>query len=265
MAIEVSLASRKLGMEDERIGSGAIASRAQLQMKAPDSTSRDARPRRPPPRSTTVTDPKAAAVLADPRRAMFLYPFVGRERCASDVATAYGLPLNTLMYRLGRLCALGLLEVTRVEPRAGRAIRFYRATADAFFVPLTVLPRRDLPRLVDDWAQSLQAQYLESFAAALEQQPGPWGLRISREGDGRLLVAPAQRPDCFYDYFNDDAPSIIEGWFTDLHLDDADAKQFQQELAALYLRFLGRAGKRRYMLRVALAPMARHVRLPEAW
>jgi hypothetical protein len=50
----------------------------------------------------------------------------------------------------------------------------------------------------------------------------------------------------------------------DLRLDDADAKQFQQELATLYMKYLGREGAHRYLVRMALAPMTEG-ELPAKW
>ncbi len=233
-------------------------------MKAPNSTSAHGGAQRRPLRWQTVTDAEAAAWLADPARAAFLYPFIGRERSAAEVAKDYGVALNTLGYRIKRMLALGLLMQTRCAARNGRPVRYYRAAADAFFVPIGAAHGHTLESMVDQWAQSLQPLYLQNFVAALRKREGPWGVRISREGDGRLMIAPAQRPECFYDYFNDDAPAIVEGWFTDLQLDDADAKAFQQELAALYFKYLGRKGAQRYLLRVGLAPLLRG-ELPAAW
>lgn len=41
-----------------------------------------------------------------------------------------------MAYRIPRLQALGLLRLARSQVRGGRAVRYHRATADAFFVPL---------------------------------------------------------------------------------------------------------------------------------
>jgi hypothetical protein len=216
-------------------------------------------------RWTTITDPAAAAWLCDPCRAVFLYPFIGRERAAAEVAKAYGVALNTLGYRIKRMQALGLLTSTRQQAREGRPVRYYRAVADAFFVPMNEhTPTNTLEKMVDHWSQALQPLFLKNFTAALNQRPGLWGVRISREGDGRLMIAPAQQPEYFYDYFNQEAPSIIEGWLTDLRLDDADAKDFQRDLLKLYLKYMGREGRRRYLLRVALTPLLKG-ELPAAW
>jgi hypothetical protein len=204
---------------------------------------------------TTVNNREAADFLANPQTAYYLYPFIGRERSASDVAQAYGLPINAVLYRIGRMIKLGLLRQSSQKPRSGRAVKLYRAVADSFYVPLKQTSQVALEDLVTQWARAFEELYAQSFAKQLLALRPDWGLRISRERDGRLMIAPANRPDCFYDYFQENAPTLVEGWFNDLWLDDADAKEFQQELMMLYLRYLGREGKRRFLLRVGMAPL----------
>lgn len=213
----------------------------------------------------TITDPEAADYLADPAKAVYVYPFIGRERTAKEVADTYGVRLNALAYRLQQLQRLGLIEVTREAPRAGRPVKYYRAVADAFFVPLTATRLDGLEHLIEQWSQALQAVYRTSLARTLERERGGWGVRISREANGRLLIAPATNADGWYDYFKPDAPAILEGWFMDLRLDDADAKRFQAELAALYFRYLGRQGRRRYLIRMGLTPLPDEDALPPEW
>jgi hypothetical protein len=80
-----------------------------------------------------------------------------------------------------------------------------------------------------------------------------------------LRIGPAVDAQLPYDYLQPEAPAILEGWLTDLWLDDADAKQLQTELDQLYRKYRGRAGARRYLMRIALAPLADQVNIPERW
>jgi hypothetical protein len=223
-------------------------------MKAGSSTSASAAADEFPRRWMTVDDPRMARYLTVPGKAWFLYPFIGQERSVADVARQYNLAANTVLYRVQTLLRLGLIRQTRIERRRGRPVRYYRAIADALFVPLARTRLADLAAMIDQWSQSLQPLYAESIARTLLDRGGDWGVRISREGNGQLLIAPAQRPEYFYDYFNEDAPAIIEGWF-DFWLDAGDAKALQQDLMALYFKYYGRKGATRHLLRVGLTPL----------
>jgi hypothetical protein len=213
----------------------------------------------------TVSDPQAAAYLANPYRAMYLYPFIGRERTASDVARTYKISLKTLHYQIGRMIKLGLLCVSRVEPRRGSPVKHYRASADAFFVPHAATGEETIEDLVSLWSNSLQPLFLRSYAKALEEVSGHWGIRISRDDQGVLQVHPAMTANADWNAYTPDAPFAIEGWLTDLRLDFQDAKAMQYDLAALYLKYLNRQGATRYIVRIAVAPMSENDELPPAW
>ncbi len=215
--------------------------------------------------SLTVDDADAADYLSNPFKAVFIYPFIGRARSASEVAAEHGVKLNAMAYRIERLQQLGLLQPAGSQRQRGRAVQLYRATADAFFVPLASTSLENLESMIDQWSQSLQPMYLHALARTLSDRNRNWGVRISREADDRLLIAPATGEDAFYNYFDPDAPAIIEGWFSDLRLDDDDAKALQGELLMLYLKYFGREGKRRYLLRVGMTPMPDDTVLPDRW
>ena len=229
-------------------------------MKQQNSTTDDAIQAR-----RTVHDAEAADYLSNPLKAVFIYPFIGRARSASEVAAEQGVKLNAMAYRIERLQKLGLLRRAGHHRQNGRAVNLYRATADAFFVPLSSTSLENLESMIDQWSQSLQPMYLHALARTLSDRNRHWGVRISREADNRLLIAPATGEDAFYNYFEPDAPAIIEGWFSDLRLDDEDAKALQGELLMLYLKYLGREGKRRYLLRVGMTPMPDDTALPDRW
>jgi hypothetical protein len=212
-----------------------------------------------------ITNAKAAAYLSNPAKAVFLYPFIGRERNASEVAREYMADLKAYLYQIERMQQLGLLLHTRSQIRKGSPIKYYRAVSDSFFVPLSATPLETLENMLDAWSQSLQPVFLKSFIAALESTGQRWGVRIAREENGQLQIAPASNVITAFNALDQDVPAVLEGWFTDLRLDHSDAKILQHELVALYLRYLGRGGAQRYIIRMALAPMTSEDELPPAW
>jgi hypothetical protein len=214
--------------------------------------------------SLTVSNPEAAAYLCNPHKAVFLYPFIGKERTASEVALEYRADLKAYLYQIGRMQQLGLLQHTKTQKRKGSPIKFYRAVADAFFVPLASTKLQNLEAMVDAWSQALQPVFLKSFITALQATDDNWGVRIARDGFGRLQIAPATHPEAALDLLDPNVPVMLEGWFTDLYLDHADAKALQHELMHLYLRYMGKSGAQRYIIRMAIAPMGKE-ELPPAW
>ena len=77
-----------------------------------------------------------AAALEHVLRPWLLLACARQERKLGDLARELGLPLPKLHYHLQRLVDCGLLRVARTEPRAGRAIKYYRAIAEVFIVSL---------------------------------------------------------------------------------------------------------------------------------
>jgi hypothetical protein len=208
---------------------------------------------------------EAADLLSDPLKATFLYPFIGKERTASDVAREYGWTLGKTLYQIKRLVKLELLRVTRLEPRDGSSLKYYRATADAFYVPFEATNQASLEDLLNRWSLSLQPLFVRSFVHALSAHGPHWGVRISRDPTGRLNIMPAAEEGRDWEYSAAHSPVVLEGWYTDLRLDLADAKALQHELIALYIKYFGREGAQRYIIRVALAPMADAQELPPEW
>src|SRR5439155_6718113 len=80
-------------------------------------------------RARRVTDAKAAAVFAQPRRARLLLAFAARERSLVEVAAELGIALNLAHYHVRRMVALGLLQPTRARARRGRPQQLYRAAS----------------------------------------------------------------------------------------------------------------------------------------
>lgn len=123
-----------------------------------------------------VHDPVQAAVFANPLRCRLLLACTSGERSLSDLHGELGQPLAKLHYHLGRLLDAKLLTVSRIEPRAGRPIRFYRAVAERFVVPQEALA--ELPG--EQWATELRD--------LLQRSRGPVLLRYAYTGQGRMTV-----------------------------------------------------------------------------
>jgi hypothetical protein len=207
------------------------------------------------PSVLAVTDPAAAATLTDPHALKHLEPFLGRECTVGQAAKETGEKPNTMLKRVRRFVALGLVEIAREEPRKGRALKVYRSRAEVFFVPFEASSAESLEQQLAErdayYERLLRRQVVR---ARMEAFP-TWGTRIYRDARGRLQVQTAINPFENVTTLEGGAPAVLSAWRDGLMLDYADAKALQRELFELLLRYQRKGGSQRYLLRLGLAPI----------
>lgn len=211
------------------------------------------------PEPLRIEDPAQVALLLSAKARRFLAPFMRQERPATEAARRLGVPLETLMYWLRRFQQAGLLTVVRQGRRQGRAVKFYRASAGAFFIPyhaalqetpeaLVLYNREPLERQL---VSSLVRAGLENLAAQGERE---WGVQVRPDRQGELVLQHARQRETRADLLTGQTPVYLSLWAADLELNTPDALALQQELVEVFRRYRGRAGARPYLLRLALAP-----------
>lgn len=129
-----------------------------------------------------------AAALDHPLRARLLMGCAGGERTLTELARELAEPLPKLHYHLGRLTACGLLQVSRTEPRAGRAIQYYRAVAEAFLLSLADVAEPMGVKLARELRQSLaeEANRRELSLLYHLDEAGRMRVRlVDQDGQGR--------------------------------------------------------------------------------
>lgn len=201
----------------------------------------------------TVTDPEQARLLTDPRSKEFFKPFLARERSATQAAAELNRPPNSVLYRIGTFVRAGLLEVTRTEKRAGRAVKHYRSVHGTYFVPFGLTPYATLEERLQRQAVPLFAQLIRSYAAVL-MADGRFGQHLLRGPDGAVWTTdfpPEYTPEGF--------PVVYSDMLT--RLSDEEAVQLGHDLRQLFERAARpRTGtdqtsaQRDYFLMVALLP-----------
>ncbi|SMB83789.1 winged helix-turn-helix domain-containing protein [Deinococcus hopiensis] len=217
-----------------------------------------------------LDDPASARVLADAYTRQFFEPFIWRERRVSDVARELQVSKTAMLYRVRQFLRLGLLEVTRTEPRAGRAVRYYRATSQGYFVPFTATSAESVQALyetsVDNTRRSVLATLTRAWGA-LADDPRWFGLYTYGDESGLKSHAllPYRPADNVHDLtqrgfleplLDEHAPTIWDNT-TALSLRAEDAKALQRELHALQRRYSRRTsgGGKTYLLRLTLTPI----------
>ena len=181
-----------------------------------------------------VDDPAAAKLLTHEDYRAVLGAFLGHERSVSEAAQELRLGLDATLYRVRRLHHAGLLEVRSVQPRAGRAIKRYRAVHDAWFVPFEALPYADL----EETFLQLHVAHAHAIAraAAKALRRSEWsGYRIERNEDGRLWMRGVRADGSGFGGAATDAGATDA--MLELRLAPDDAWRLNRELTELVTRY----------------------------
>lgn len=192
-------------------------------------------------RELRIDDPLQAAAFENPFRIRVLIACGQRERSLSDLRQLLDAPFARLHYHVSRLLAAKLLLVSRVQPRAGRPVQFYRAVAERFVVPQESLPALPGEGWAAELRQSLQAEVGRAGEVGLLYAPGP------EEGtfQARLLRPEPSTP-----------PRAMELWRV-LRLAPRQRAELAKELAGVLERYAKAApevGAETYLAHAALAP-----------
>ena len=151
------------------------------------------------------------------------------------------------MYKkLERLLKLGLVQEVGQTRRAGRAIRWYRAIASAFFVPFKLYPPEwigepNRRHYLGVFEQNIQGMYRSEYM--VEQG---LGARTAFTEAGEIYLEIVDKNGQPWNYLHPQAPAILSGW-NPLQLDFADAKALQQELWAVMVKYLSKGGSHTYL------------------
>ncbi|MEJ2288110.1 MAG: ArsR family transcriptional regulator [Deinococcales bacterium] len=224
-------------------------------MKAPDSRSGGIAPAGRPAPYRVVRDPAAAELLMNPTTLRQLAPFLGEARSVTEAAADSGDLPNTVLKRVERFLAAGLLQVAETVPRRGRPIKRYRTSADLFFVPFEVTAAESLEASLAErdayWERLLRRNVVRARMEAL----GTWGTRVYRDARGRLQVQTAVTPEANATTLDAGAPAVLSSWRDSVMLDFEDAKALQREMFELLMRYEQKRGAQRYIVRLGLAPV----------
>lgn len=181
-----------------------------------------------------ITDPRSAAVFANPRQRSILLSLIPEERSTAQLSAATGSSLNLLHHHLRKLVALGLVEVSREQRRSGRAVKYYRARAREFFVPAELSAFRLEGPLSDQLHEAIERSRMRTFV-------------------GVLYSCEARAPRIQLVHDPEHSISASELWL-ELRLSPAEAAALARQMAALFRPFYGRAAQAgsRYIVHAAI-------------
>lgn len=167
-------------------------------------------------------------------------PFLAQESTLKAAADKLGVSLSLMSYWLKRFQNTGLVKVVRHESRAGKPVKVYRTTADAFVAPFVLLPSATLMEFFGSFSEEWQQRFSQALGRVSETMAAnDWGFRVKRREDGKLSVDAV--PNTFQGDTETDflAPEFPAAWqsFSTIRLSFDEAKALQRELAELWERY----------------------------
>lgn len=191
-------------------------------------------------RTQTIRSRSTAKMLMQdsPRRRLLL-SFVPRARSIGETSGTEKLDLGHVHYVVRDLVRRGLLRVEREQRRAGRPVRYYRAVAERFLIPLEFV------------SGSPGAGLAAEMRSRLDQE-----LSHSTEEGIVLYTDEAGKPRAsWFGKHPRRRRPVAEFWHMPA-LSDDDAQRLIDEISALFARFETHPAKkgRTFLIHAAIVP-----------
>jgi hypothetical protein len=195
-----------------------------------------------------------AAFLTNPATQIWLAPFLNNALSVSDAALRLRRDANQTLYRVRQMVKLGLLVVDRVEPRRGRSVKWYRSSAEEFFVPFTATPFEDLEAHRAAIDEPMQRRFHRNLARRMLESSNAqaWGTWIVNR-EGRMTSLTRQRQNLTFDAAQ---LGVLRSVWIELQLTPVQAGELVIELDALFHRYrrLNSPEASPFLLRLGLTP-----------
>lgn len=210
-------------------------------------------------RTVTVEDPRVAEILLSLDRHRAMAMFLEGTYSLTEVAEALDMHLPTLHHQVQRLLALGLVEVAAVEPRRGRPIKRYRATADRFLVPFELSNADTIESLMEELTTAPRRRFIRNMVRHLTHHRADWDfiMEYLPEHNAVTVSMNARGETRSHEeiLLNPDMPAIGLAW-TQMELPFDVAKELQRELFELFGKYQKRQvpGEQRYLLQHGITP-----------
>jgi predicted transcriptional regulator len=205
-----------------------------------------------PPELCRIDDAKIARYLLVPEHQTMLKPFMLAETTVTRVAETLGLDFRKTYSLVKRLECYGLIRTVRFEQRDGRPIRFYRASANHFFIPISLVAIEQVMQIVNGEFEQI---FSEQFVRATWGELGHGsGIQIWNTSHG-IACLLMQEPHQVITPLSLEY-SATYGMWHQWSLNFEEAKALQQELFALSQKYSQRGnGSQKYLVRLAMTPL----------
>jgi predicted transcriptional regulator len=192
------------------------------------------------------------AKLISTRDVRFLTPFMGADCTISAAAKHVKVDIHTMYRRAKQLERFGIITPSLSKKRSGKPVVSYRATADKFFIPQTVISLDDHLR---EQFNKANEQFLSGITQTLQRDGGDdLGICVYKSDNGFMRVdvaaldgsheRPKGRPQ---------TPAI--GSLSYLNLTPAKADALRGELVEVMNRYRDEKGDERFFLRIQMTKL----------
>ncbi len=183
-----------------------------------------------------IKQPRIATLFMKKHVSNYLAQFIGTETTVKNAALEVGVKLNVMAYWTNRFLKLNLIQITRIETRAGSAIKYYQAVADEFIFPVVPLEGLDNTELLQRIMQRDYDRFSQNVAAVGFRLTEHWQLRLYRDQKGACLnLQPMSQPAQTLNHFSSERRPLHDWAEATMPADQAD--KFYIELQALFERF----------------------------
>lgn len=183
-----------------------------------------------------ISDRNLARVFWDPSKRRLLLSLIDEAKSVSELAQEVQWSVGHVHYHVVDLARRKLLKVEREIRRGGRPIKYYRAVASRFLVPLELTEAAP--------GESLAAELRRSLLNELLSSDEPAVLFYAEDGAPRASTFGVKGK----------AGKAAEFWHV-VRLKEEAVKAFAGELDALMQRYEAISGEGRpYLLHAAFAP-----------
>ena len=217
-------------------------------------------------RELNVSDEQTAKLLLDTRYRDVLAFFTKQENTVTSLAEYLEVSVANAYYYVRSLNSANIIEIASEEKRAGKSVKFYRCSADSYFISSHVAPSHTLREFIAASDAPLNDMLERSIEEHVYERQG-WGLRFFRDDVGNIHMAFTPQDDwrdwswLEHNFLPDQA--AIFSVTVPLSLKHEQAKALQAELGQLFQKYYisplakedTQVNEASYVMRLELAPV----------
>jgi len=214
-------------------------------------------------RELNVDNEQTAKLLLDTRYQAVLAFFTLRKNTVSALAEHLNVSVANAYYYVRLLSSSNIIEIASEEKRAGKSLKYYRCSADTYFISSQVASSHTLREFIAASDAGLSEMLERSIEEHVYERPD-WGLRFFRDDVGNIHTAFTPKNNwrdwgwLEHNFLPNQA--AIFSVTVPLSLKHEQAKALQAELGQLFQKYYinalaGQAKEPSYVMRLELAPV----------